>query len=225
MVTDLTYSFEAAFFRKVLDQNDIHPKLVIVVGCGSSADEAYYVQRATDTFVVGVDFELRQKPSNSGNLLLLRCDAESLPFRTATFDAIYSYHVIEHVKNHQAMLSEMERVLAIGGITYVGTPNKSRLIGYVSGRNSTLRNFLIWNLHDCWMHLTLRWANDKGAHAGFSDNELRDMLTHRFSCVENVSLGYYAAKFPKFQKLWSIIFKLHLERLIAQSVYYIAMKP
>jgi ubiquinone/menaquinone biosynthesis C-methylase UbiE len=224
VAADLTYSFEASFFRKLLDQNSIQPKLIIVIGCGSTADEAYYVQHATDTFVVGVDFEVRQKSKKSDVLQLLRCNAEKLPFRDFTFDAIYSYHVLEHVKNHWTALSEMQRVLAMEGIAFVGTPNKLRLVGYIAGRDVTLHNFLIWNLHDYWMRLTLRWANDKGAHAGFSDKELKNMLTNRFSSVENVSLDYYGSKFPKFRKLWAIIFKLHFELFIATSLYYVAMK-
>lgn len=219
----MTYFSEASFFRRLLDQNGIQPKLILVIGCGTG-DEPHYVQHATNAFVVAVDLEIRQKPSDSDALQLLQANAEILPFRTSTFDAIYCYHTLEHVRRDQTAISEMQRVLAMKGIAFVGTPNKLRLIGYIAGRNTTLHNFFIWNLHDYWMRLTFRWANDKGAHAGFSDNELRGMLTHRFSCVENVSLGYYASKFPKVQKLWSLIFKLHLEPFIAQSLYYIAMK-
>jgi ubiquinone/menaquinone biosynthesis C-methylase UbiE len=222
-VADLTYSFEASFFSKLLDQNSIQPKFIIVIGCGSKADEAYYVQDATHTFVVGVDLEIRQKPKSEA-LQIVRCDAQNLPFCDSSFDAIYSYHVLEHVKNHWTAVSEMQRVLAAEGIAFVGTPNKLRLIGYISGRDVTLHKFLIWNLHDYWMRITLRWANDKGAHAGFSDKELKNMLTYRFSSVENVSLDYYESKFPKFKKLWAIIFKLHFEQLIAISLYYLAMK-
>ncbi len=130
----MAYSFDASFFRMLLDQKSIQPKLIFVIGCGSAADEAYHVQHATNTFVIGVDLEGRQERHNSDDLQLLRCNAEQLLFRNSTFNAIYSYHTLERVKDDQTMLKEMQRVLAIGGIAYVGTPNKLRLIGYIAGR-------------------------------------------------------------------------------------------
>lgn len=54
----MAYSFEASFFHELLDQESIQPKLIIVIGCGSTVEEAYYVQHATNTFVVGVDLRL-----------------------------------------------------------------------------------------------------------------------------------------------------------------------
>jgi ubiquinone/menaquinone biosynthesis C-methylase UbiE len=207
----LTYSFEASFFRELLDRKRIRAKLIIVIGCGKTAEEAYHVQHATDAFVVGVDLEVRQRCKNSNDLQLIRCDAAALPFRNSTFDVAYSYHVLEHVKKYRTAISEMQRVMAASGMAYVGAPNKLRLVGYIAGRDTTPHNGCV-----------SLCAGQMGAHAGFGDKEPRGLLSDRFASVENVSLDYYAGKFSKFRELWSMVFELHIELLIAQSLYYVA---
>lgn len=51
-----------------------------------------------------------------------------LPFADNTFDLIYSYQVLEHVKNHQMVISEIARILKPNGITYHHFPAKLRII-------------------------------------------------------------------------------------------------
>jgi SAM-dependent methyltransferase len=47
---------------------------------------------------------------------------EHLPFRDATFDAVISLHVLEHVKNPFICASELARVPKPGGTLYAVTP-------------------------------------------------------------------------------------------------------
>lgn len=59
---------------------------------------------------------------HSCDLVLSR--AESLPFPSGTFSVVVSNHVIEHVGDPAAHLSELHRVMAPGGAAYVATPNR-----------------------------------------------------------------------------------------------------
>ena len=46
-------------------------------------------------------------------------DGEPLPFETDTFDAVYTWSVLEHVRDVEAVLQELNRVLFPGGILFM----------------------------------------------------------------------------------------------------------
>ena len=51
-------------------------------------------------------------------------DVRSLPFRDASFDAIYSMGTIEHFDETEQAVREMARVLKPGGCAIIGVPNR-----------------------------------------------------------------------------------------------------
>ena len=51
-------------------------------------------------------------------------DVRSIPFRDASFDAIYSMGTIEHFAETEAAIVEMARVLKPGGRAIIGVPNR-----------------------------------------------------------------------------------------------------
>ena len=51
-------------------------------------------------------------------------DVRDLPFRDASFDAIYSMGTIEHFDETERAVEEMARVLKPGGRAIVGVPNR-----------------------------------------------------------------------------------------------------
>jgi 2-polyprenyl-3-methyl-5-hydroxy-6-metoxy-1,4-benzoquinol methylase len=58
---------------------------------------------------------------HSGNL------NESLPYSDATFDAVVSLEVIEHLKNPRHFMREIERILKVSGRCLITTPNQISL--------------------------------------------------------------------------------------------------
>lgn len=92
---------------------------ILDIGCGNGDICAHF---SASNECVGIDVsdqcraELRHLP---------RCIArsEQLPFQDATFDAVISHHVIEHVDDHDMHVSEIARVLTPRGLAYLGTPN------------------------------------------------------------------------------------------------------
>lgn len=213
----MSFEFEARFFGGLLARAGLLPERVLVVGCGAGV-EVGHLARAVAARVVGVDLSVDPAQADAA-AALVRADARALPFRSGAFQAVYCYHVLEHVPEPAGAVDEARRVLAPGGLAYYGTPNKSRIVGYVGGRANLIQK-VIWNLVDYGRRLTGRWSNERGAHAGFTDRELERLLSSRFARVESVSRSYYVGKYPRLASLWRASFRLGLHRLLAPSVYF-----
>jgi len=190
---------------------------VLVIGCGEGAEPAHLAE-ATGATIVGVDLEVDRRWARPG-VHLLRADARRLPFRDGAFDAVYCYHVLEHVPGPERAVAEARRALASSGAGYFGTPNRARLVGYLGGRG-TAREKLVWNLADWGMRLRGRWSNAQGAHAGFAHAELARLLHASFAEVTPVDRAYYAGKYPRLAALWRFLFRIGIARLLAPSVYF-----
>ncbi len=217
----MSFEFEAHFFRRLLEEVRVSPRRILVAGCGRSV-EAAHIAGATGARVVGVDLVV-DPGSRTHGIELVRADARRLPFRDGAFEALYCYHLLEHVPQPAQAVKEARRVLDGKGAGYFGTPNKSRLIGYAGGRATTWQK-VAWNAADYWKRVTGRWSNEKGAHAGFTDRELAALLEEAFVRVESVSLPYYLGKYPKLSGLWKTSFKLGLARFLTPSVYFRAVR-
>lgn len=213
----MSFEFESDFFHELLVESGARPRRVLVIGCGAGAEVAH-IARATGAAVTGVDLEVDPR-WQTPEAALARADARRLPFQDASFDAVYCYHVLEHVPGPEAAVREARRVLAPGGLGCFGTPNKSRLVGYIGGRATTWEK-LAWNAVDWGRRLTGRWSNEQGAHAGFTDHELMRLLQREFTRVESISLPYYLGKYPRLAGLWRASFRLGFARFLAPSVYF-----
>lgn len=213
----MSFDFEAGFFRQLLAERGVRPRRLLVIGCGDGV-EAGHLARATGAFGVGIDLVVEAR-ARSEHVELSRCDARRLPFRDGAFDAVYCYHVLEHVPEPARAIAEARRVLAPGGVGYWGTPNKSRWVGYIGGRATTWEK-VRWNLADWWKRITFRWSNERGAHAGFSEGELGRLLRSAFASVESVSLPYYLGKYPRLAGFWRATFQIGLGRFVTPSVYF-----
>ncbi len=177
--------------------------------------------------VVGFDIALKDELHNTQgeHWRLLRADVLDIPFEEASFDAVFYYHVIEHVPDPQRSLQEIARVLKPGGGLFVGTPNRSRLIGYVGSRTSFV-NKLKWNWKDWKYRLRGRFRNEYGAHAGFTENELRALATPYFREVIFLTGDYlvskYAQKLPK--PILALVLWKPVRTIVAPAVYLWAYK-
>ncbi len=94
----------------------------------------------------------------------LRCavsDVRDLPFRDASFDAIYSMGTIEHFEETERAVEEMARVLKPGGRAIIGVPNR---------HDPFLRPLLATCLQAVGLYAY-------GYEKSYSRRALRDMLT------------------------------------------------
>lgn len=70
-----------------------------------------------------VDFNRGVFEKNKINFSKVDLESEAIPFEDNFFDVVLSFHVIEHIKNSDNYLGEINRVLKKGGIFIVVTPD------------------------------------------------------------------------------------------------------
>jgi SAM-dependent methyltransferase len=92
---------------------------VLDAGCGSGVPVARQLLEVGHD-VTGLDFssgQLSLARSNLAQCHLVQGDLTNLPFSNGSFDAVVSYYAIIHVPRaeHEALLSEIHRVLLHGG--------------------------------------------------------------------------------------------------------------
>jgi ubiquinone/menaquinone biosynthesis C-methylase UbiE len=196
------------------------PRDILVVGCGSGA-EAGDLARAFGADPIGIDvgseFALDHTTAHPAKLRIM--DAQQLEFPDASFDLVYSFHALEHIPDPVRALAEMARVLRRGGNYLIGTPNKSRLIGYL-GSPTPLKNKIKWNLNDLRMRLAGRWTNEAGAHAGFTEKELHELCGHAFGGTpRSVSDDYYRALYRGKRKAVDVLVATGLKAVLYPCVY------
>jgi len=223
--------FTEAKLRKTLALIDVlqalieeHPRKILVVGCGDGA-EAGILARDLKADTIGIDLgdEFRFDHSGSAPARLLKMDATGLEFADASFDFVYSFHALEHIKDPWRALSEMARILRPGGNYLVGVPNKSRLIGYF-GSAVPLSTKLRWNLADLGMRLRGEWRNELGAHAGFTDRELSGMCLNAFGSAQIVDDNYYLRLYARNADLVRAVIYSGVKHMIFPCVYVFGTK-
>lgn len=162
---------------------------VLVVGCGNG-HEAVVLADYFDAEVTGIDLADGFDPAAAERVDLRLMDATRLEFADDTFDLVYSFHALEHIDDPDLALQEMRRVLKPNGVYCIGTPNRSRIIGYI-GSTTDLATKIRWNLGDFSMRLRGKWRNEDGAHAGFTKEELGEKCERAFGDTVEITDDYY----------------------------------
>jgi len=114
----------------VVELADIHQgSRVLDVGCGTGYTTEAVLKRLEIGEVDGIDMTSQQlmKAARKFNpekvvVNLSRGDAENLPFKNETFDAIVSFGALEYFPNPKRAMQEMARVVRPGGRVVVGGP-------------------------------------------------------------------------------------------------------
>jgi trans-aconitate methyltransferase len=147
---------------------------VLDLGCGDGQLTARLA--ATGADVVGVDAsEAMVAAARARGIAADLASAESLPYADARFDAVFSNAVLHWVRNHDAMMAEVRRVLKPG----------SRFVAEMGGHGNVAA-----------IHVALRAVLERHGFAGAEDgvnyyptpDEYRRRLEQHGFSVERMSL-------------------------------------
>jgi len=94
---------------------------VLEVGCGTGAGAS--TLPSCELFGVDNDIAACGYARQNYHMMGAVADARKLPFRTAVFDTVLCLEVLEHLAEHEKLLSEVARVMKLGAILVLSTPN------------------------------------------------------------------------------------------------------
>ena len=199
----------------------IHPhiKKLLVVGCGYGTEAAILAEKL-GAEVIGIDTQDNFDPDAKRVADLRIGNALALDFPDASFDFVYSYHTLEHIEQPAVAIREMARVLKPDGGYWIGTPNRSRLFGYINSHGVTFSEKVRWNMNDWRARLSGRFRNELGAHAGFTLAELRGMIAASLPPPKNQTFAYYRAIYPARPTTLSVLNATALYRIAYPCLYF-----
>ena len=162
------YQFSADFCEK---------RIVLDAGCGEGYGS--YLLAESGMHVVGIDVSPEainhaKEKYIRDNLEYRVMDVSNMNFADGTFDVVVSFQVIEHMHDFEAFLKEIKRILKIGGLAFISTPNKSLCEGQATGKFHIKE----WR-YDEFMNL-LNGYFDKVQYYGVYLKGRKDSFTVRF---------------------------------------------
>jgi ubiquinone/menaquinone biosynthesis C-methylase UbiE len=132
---------------------------VLDIGCGNGyhifllntlkgIEEKVYFE-GLDISEEDIEFAREVKESfGFDNIKFKLCDAESVEYPDNHFDIVLCSDVLEHLVRPEKCLSEIMRVLKLGGLAIITTPNKSNMVRIFRRKNiSSISNFKKKNVH------------------------------------------------------------------------------
>jgi len=108
----------------ILKALPVDARCILVDGCGIGMYVQHLADLGYNTVGLDIDFERVRQGTQSGIEQLHVAAGEHLPYPDATFDAVLSHEVIEHVADDRFAAIEMVRVLRPGGRVILFCPNR-----------------------------------------------------------------------------------------------------
>jgi SAM-dependent methyltransferase len=96
-------------------------RLALELGCGAGYGTASL--RGEASLLVGVDRVAPDPAHQAPGIRYLRADLRALPLRERSFDAAFSFQVIEHLEDPGLLVRALARCLREDGVALVSTPN------------------------------------------------------------------------------------------------------
>jgi ubiquinone/menaquinone biosynthesis C-methylase UbiE len=113
-------------YQVFLEFSKEHKPLTLDVGCGDRKKTLLFKKLVSD--IVGLDISIEKiRKVREREINAVLGDAQFLPFRDNCFDAILSFHSIEHLVKPARALKEIHRTLRFRGFLLLVTPNKMRI--------------------------------------------------------------------------------------------------
>lgn len=192
---------------------------VLVVGC-AWGKEVHYIKERLGALTVGIELDRVEIAPATHRDGLLQANAQQMPFATVAFDAVFAHHVLEHVADPKEATQEIARVSKPGAVLYIGVPNKTRLVslGTTDGKFTSL---IATNYRDYRNRLRGRFENELGAHAGFTTDELYELVSPYYDKFQDLTADYMRGKYAHHKRLVGIATLKSLVNLSATSHYIV----
>lgn len=200
--------FEAAYFAKgtegapfgrFLRASELKNCEVLEVGCGMGTHASLIATAggrltAVDLTERAVEMTRRRFELFGLGGRIERADAESLPFRDASFDLVWSWGVIHHSSSFERCLSEIRRVLRAGGKLFLMVYYRRSLIYWV--HCGLIRGILMGRLIHKPVHQIYVDSMDGAYARTFSKKELLECLRSSFDQIGMTVVGQKAELLP-----------------------------
>jgi ubiquinone/menaquinone biosynthesis C-methylase UbiE len=116
---DMRYGLQDYMTRDIFAR-DFAGKRLLEVGCGAGLDAIRFFSLgaevvATDSSLLALRETRRSLEEPGANIEVKRCSATKLPFPDESFDYVYSFGVLHHMKFPYFAVKEFNRVLKKGG--------------------------------------------------------------------------------------------------------------
>ena len=126
---EIDFYFTPAQEYAYQQMGDLKNKKILEIGCGMGINSILLSKRGAKVFAIDLSFKrllvVRDflNSTDNRNIQLLHGNGESLPYRTNTFDIIYTNAVLIHMDKSKA-ITEFQRVLKPGGLVILIEPLK-----------------------------------------------------------------------------------------------------
>jgi SAM-dependent methyltransferase len=126
------------FHRYAFALDRVRGKKVLDAACGEGYGSALLAAAAAS--VTGVDLsreaiEHASRRYQAPNLEFRQSDCLQLPFGDGEFECVVSFETLEHLEDHDGLVSEFRRVLAPDGFLLISTPDKAVYTDRLENRN------------------------------------------------------------------------------------------
>jgi SAM-dependent methyltransferase len=186
-------------FGRFLRAEDVDDKDVLEVGCGMGTHASLLARagaRLTAIDLTEQAVEMTKRRFELFNLQgqIERADAEHLPFRDASFDMVWSWGVIHHSHSMEQCLSEISRVLRVGGRLLLMVYYRPSLVYYL--HNGLIRGVLMGQLLRRSLGEIYTAASDGFYARVFNKRELKSLLSSNYGQIKMTIIGLKGELFP-----------------------------
>lgn len=146
------------------------------VGCHAGKFTSEILPLLETKEIYGMDIspsaiKLAKKRIKHGQFLV--ADAESLPYKTNYFDAVFCLEMLEHVDSPKRVLAEIKRVLKKGGYFVALVPNETRLFKTI---------WFLWTMYyPVWRHAHVQSFKGKELDKALRDAGFKILQTKNFN--------------------------------------------
>jgi ubiquinone/menaquinone biosynthesis C-methylase UbiE len=121
-----------AFYLRFLRKHGINSVAMADVGCGRGGFVNWMADSGWEQECWGVDVDARSLPANAGasvNVSFNNGSCLNLPFAEGRLDLLTYFHVLEHIRDLSALLTEASRVLGENGHILIEVPDAENYAG------------------------------------------------------------------------------------------------